>query len=358
LKILILLGTAKIGGAELQGLALGKLLKEMGYKPDIACLSTKGGFDKNFLELVKSYKIKSQLIKFDSKNQFYYVLNLIKVARWISKNYDFCFGFTSVPGIITALCSRKVGRIWLQRDVLKKRNLYFFDYLISLRSDFVLANSELASKFFRRQTAYLKKVKIIGNLKDIRLKKYSSIKSPNMFQCISVSNFKKSKNMKALIDIWIKFSQDPEVDVKQIKLILIGNFYEAYYDEKCKKELELKHNIVIINDCSDPFEYYNSSNFYLTTTGSESRSNSIDHAMYFGLPVIGFRHASISEQVTGDNEKILADKGNIDQYSEILKDSYINPKNFLTIGHENNSKIQEYYLNSYSQWKLFIESTL
>jgi glycosyltransferase involved in cell wall biosynthesis len=358
LKALILLGTAKIGGAELQGLALGKLLKEKGLAVEIGCLSNNGECDSSLFQLASKNNLNIRIIEFSAKNQFLYVLNLFKIAKLISERYDICFGFTKVPSIIAALCSRRVVKIWLQRDVMKNRVLYLFDYAIALKSNFILANSKTAAKYTRQRTLFLKKVKCLGNLQDIRFKENHSNESKINFQCISVSNFKESKNVDQIIKIWVKFTEIPEVKVQQVKLILIGNIHESYYDVKYLQHLKNKYNIIILNNCSEPFDYYISSLFYLTATRTESRSNSIDHAMYFGLPIVGFNHSSICEQVDKSNLELLIDPEDHDEYTNILLNCYKNPKKYLNIGKKNRIRINEYFSNSQAEWFEFLDTVI
>jgi glycosyltransferase involved in cell wall biosynthesis len=358
MKALILLGTAKIGGAELQGLALGKLLQENGLEVEIGCLSTNGKYEISLLKLANKNNLHLNLIEFNAKSQILYVLRIFKIARHISVSYDFCFGFTKVPSIITSMCSRRVTKIWLQRDVMKNKALYLFDYVIALKSDFILANSYLASRYISQRILFLKKVKCLGNLQDVRFRKYPVKQLKNSFQCISVSNFKESKNMDQLIKLWIRFAEIPEVKVQRIRLILIGNFYDSNYNRAHIQSLKRKYNIIVINNCSDPFNYYNSSMYYLTLTSTESRSNSIDHAMYFSLPVIGFKHSSIYEQVDHSNHELLIEQGHHDRYVEILLECYRNPQKYVRVGQKNKTKIHNYFLKSHSQWNEFINNML
>lgn len=356
MKTLILLGTPKIGGAEIQGIALAQLLKSNGFQVQIACLISSDEYFEDLHELAKGNNIEIIPLHFRGKNVIEMIININRIRKIINLNYEICFGMTNTPNVITSLLKKDIVKIWMQRDIQTSRLFGFLDFICALRANFITSNSKSGAKFLRIRTLGLRKIKVVGNLPDSRLVAFADqIKiSKGAIKYVTVSNFKFSKNIELIIEAWKLFFDNQTIDKNLVKLQIIGFDYEYNYSPKYLNYLQSNYKIEIINSCANPMIYLNSSNIYLTSTNSESRSNSIDHAMYYGLTIVGFGHNSILDQIDKSNYRYMCGQNGVHQILEKIIEAYNDRNKLDNIGQKNRNKILNYFNNSVEEWTHFL----
>jgi glycosyltransferase involved in cell wall biosynthesis len=361
MKIAFLVGSTQVGGAELQALAQALLAQSLNYSVCIHIISSINVDQSELTNLYSCHSIHWVINKYDNDSRYKTYKSLKKIAIDLRSDYDIILGLTQYPNLVASLASApSVKTVWQQRDAWLFPFLSFFDEIHMFKTNVVITNSINTSKILRNKLLKFKNVSVIGNIPDPRIKEIHNLeKEPNFtnLTAINVSNFKDSKNIFTLLDIWNDFVYRSSFSNTTLNLKLIGNYPENLADYKNYIDsLPSASTIEIISNCFNPFPYYEKADCYLTTTLSEGRSNAIDHAMYYQLPIVGTALESIYEQVHEDNYILMEDLSSIHNLPFKLEFLSKNPELALKIGKKNRSKILSYYTTSVEDWKkLFLD---
>jgi glycosyltransferase EpsD len=160
----------------------------------------------------------------------------------------------------------------------------------------------------------------------------------NNFLFVYAAEFSKRKNQSLLIRAFADVCKE----YSEMKLLLAGN---GTLFEDCKQlaqELHAEKSILFLGYVSNMSELYSICNACVTTSLSEGLPFNVMEAMACGLPVIASDIKGHRELIKDGTTGFLFESDNQQQLAKVLKDFYLNKKNYTKLKEAEKSDIQKY----------------
>jgi len=327
-KIVYIIGSASIGGAELQMLQLSKLIKENGWLCEIWFLKIGSGAVARYASDL-DIKWRSFNIQKNFKNPFLTLLGLIKFITAIKQTKPDIVQAYMSEGIIIALnlfrfISPSTKRVAAIRGFTPNKGKFIETVFKNTlqNSSLVTVNAkhlatEIENRFFVRKES----IKLIHNgVSCVTTKSNLSYNPPNI---IVISNFHKYKGYKFLLEALSKIQLS-------FKCLLIGGGREKESIKIRIDELGLKERVVIQDYVSDPRPFLKLAQIAVHPSETEGLSNAILEEMSWGLPIIAFdvggNNELISNNVNGFLVNLNDDIAFIEKLSILITDTELRMK--------------------------------
>lgn len=343
-KILLIIPSYDIGGAERQASFLAKFLKENGAAVHVLSVDGKaegplsGWF--NGLDIPQAtYPVNlyyfnkySGLRPTPSNIRFLKILfRQISQLKGIVKKIspDVVIPFCYAPNIVAGILPGKVYRIWNQRDCgFPPLNNGHFEKKALARANDIVANSNAGADYLEKTAGIaLKKITVIANAvvplqaqksRD-EYRKELAVKE-NEILITMLANFSTHKDQTSAVKALGLITGDT-----QAKLLLIGRFDGTENSIKGLVEtLGITDRVLIRPFSNDPAGVYAASDIAVHSSYGEGMSNSLAEAMACGLPVV----ASDIEGHTcllGKKNEFLFEAGNANDLAQKLQQLINNP---------------------------------
>ena len=327
-KIVYVIGSASIGGAELQMLQLSKLIKENGWLCEIWFLKIGSGAVARYASDL-DIKWRSFNIQKNLKNPFLTLLGIIKFITAIKQTKPDIVQAYMSEGIIIALnsfrfISPSTKRIAAIRGFIPNKGKFIETVFKNTlqNSSLVTVNAkhlaiEIENRFFVRNES----IKLIHNgVSSVTTKLSLSHNPPNI---IVISNFHKYKGHKFLLEALSKIQFS-------FQCLLIGDGREKESIKIRIDELGLKERVVIQDYVSDPRPFLKLAQIAVHPSETEGLSNAILEEMSWGLPIIaldvGGNNELISNNVNGFLVNLNDDIAFIEKLSMLITDTELRMK--------------------------------
>ncbi|AUS04132.1 glycosyltransferase family 4 protein [Pseudotamlana carrageenivorans] len=323
-KIIFLLNSPDLGGAERQALALaGYLQNSLGCDIFIyTCIKREPSFPfEDFLkeqklmriELVKNPLVASKYFKY-FKIRFKLLCFALKLKK---HNPDLIIPYLNKPSLITGYCKKIIGTklsFWNNRgheiyrnDILEKKAV--------LHSDFFLVNSlDSISDVLTNFKISKENVYFLPNFLTVSNKIVDFPRNKNDLVVGMLAHFRKGKLQELLLETFVELSKK----YKFIKLHLVGNDF----DEKKTASLKLS---VQINGLIEKVSFIHGASgeneipkfdIAILVSEKEGMSNSVMEYMYFEKPIIASNHYG-NEFLLGEHNQFLINNSKAELFEKI-----------------------------------------
>ena len=329
MKVLIIIGSFKMGGAERMSINTGEELLRRGF--DVHFIVQRPIFE--IPHSIPEQKI-SILRKKNSSNVFYKIVSLFwgvfresrkikpDVIIGFSRFSSFLANFTFHPRIIARIDAypyrmNRKQRIWA--DIIIKSPLV--KKIVLPSSDIVKALQEIRPQGNKKYTLIPNSITISSILNK------ADEEGPNYdFEYISaMGRFSPQKNFDLLIHAYSKSSIR-----NKFKLLIVG---DGLYKEDLEKQVKkngLDNNIIFTGRLENPFPVIKNSKFFVNPSKFESFGNVILEALLLGKPVIATdcNYGPADMIKTGYNGALISDDSldelveKLDEWAE--NDSIVN----------------------------------
>jgi len=357
-KIVIVLCSFLLGGAEKQAFYLAKYLQEV-EKAKVEVWAT--GFDGPLIVLCNKSNIKTVEYKFVWYSgyivgPFMFVQQLICLSQKLRKSKpDVIISYTSLPNLISSFIWKFTGakgHIWQQRDCGLNRPNKMLEKIASLLPSYFISNSNAGANFLKNFLHIpLNKIFVIQNAAVLPIALYSKEEwyfkanvTCNDFVVVMVANLSKNKDHSTLIKAWNCLIKDHELNWIPKKLLLAGRLDDKA--NEIKKMVRLKNitdSVLFLDFVDDISGLLKIANLFIYSSNSEGCSNGILEAMLQGLPIIANDIPGIRESFPEKNYCCLYKTGDyLDMYNKI-KELIINKEKMKIIGFQNKYFAEQNY---------------
>lgn len=314
------------------------LIKEMGYKVDIACFINKE-IDKSLIDLgVNVYQVPfaRSPLALTNINAF---KELIKIQK--ENNYDIVHVHTPVAGVFGRLLKVKFKNLktmytahgyhffkggskasWFLYYPIEKIMAKFTDVIINInQEDYEITKNKLKPKksyLINGVGLDLSKYKPIPD-EFIQKKRKSLGLEKDDFVIIMIAELNKNKNQIQLI----KAMELLKNDYPKIKALLVGEGDKKQELEREIKERELEKNIQLLGFRKDVVELINIANIGVLLSYREGLPRSIMEIMANGKRVIGTDIRGIRDLISNENLGNIVRIGDIEETKNSILKEYI-----------------------------------
>ena len=322
-KVLIIVPSLTLGGAEKQALEYTKSLKRLGYSPIILGLGKEGGMINKLKDLEIEYKTYSFKGFFKAKKikQFFFLLKFIFFVR--SLNCKTGISFTYWPNVIFKLIHPFCGiknMYWNQRSVDPISQPIFWERLSkNIKVNYIANSFASAGSIAKKHAVSKNAIQVIYNVMDLSSSKRIN-QEKNTIDIIMVANFFEEKDHFTLIYAFQKLvSQHLSLD---LKLHLVGTApggSDRVIETKALAfDLGLSERVIFHGAVIDVKMILKQIDIGVLSTYSEGFSNAIMEYMDEGLPVLASDIGSNLEALTDLNKEFLFEVGNVNELTEKL----------------------------------------
>jgi glycosyltransferase involved in cell wall biosynthesis len=323
-KILIIIPSLTLGGAEKQALEYAKSLKRLGYRPIILGLGKEGGMINKLKELEMEYKTYSFKGFFKAKKikQLFFLLKFIFFVR--SLNCKTGISFTYWPNVIFKLIHPFCGikkMYWNQRSVDSISQPIFWERLSkNIKVNYIANSFASAGCIAKKHSVSKNDIQVIFNVMDLSSSTIIN-QEKNKIDIIMVANFFEEKDHFTLIKAFKKVViQNVSLD---LKLHLVGTApggSERYIEAKAKAfDLGLSEWVIFHGAVMDVKMILKQMDIGVLSTYSEGFSNAIMEYMDAGLPVVASAIGSNLEALTDLNKEFLFEVENVNELANKLE---------------------------------------
>lgn len=294
-KVLLIIGSAAIGGAEKQIVNLALKLNKNHECAKILFLTEGGSLETS----LQNNKIEYEIANFKNNTNIINFFKSIKlIIKHINQGYNIFYIFLPQAilffGSLCRFWRRKMVLIYgVRGSIYLKNNLVYKLYRRELKnSDLIICNSQfLKNELLKLKKIDTSKIEIIRNGIDLNLNAPNRLKRPlGIHRVLVVSNFKSYKGHDLLLEAV------QQVTNTKLRITFVGDGDQLVkIKEDCKR---ISNHFFYFAGQSTQFqELYSKNDFVLHPSRTESLSNAIIESLSFGLPVICFN-------VGGNNELI------------------------------------------------------
>lgn len=344
-KIVVLLETFGLGGAERQALHLSRHLRDH-ERADVKMLAFSGPGTTS--ALCEEYGIPWKLLPFAwSERGFELLGRLVRVALGLRREKPvLLLPYTSLPNVVSGLTWRFSGAaacIWNQRDEgrgLTTRRIH--RYAVK-QTPFFLANSIAGSEFLRR-TYHVeeKQLRIIHNgvapapplcgAGEWRLRLHVKQDS---FLALMVAHLHRYKDHETLLRAW-KRVQDGIPDADSAFLLLAGKDYGPLPSlTRLAAELGIAGSVRFLGQVKDITGLLQAVDLGIHSSRFEGCPNSVLECMAAGLPVVGTNIAGLREALGPVNDGYLAPPGDDEALAALILKFHRDRELRATVGKQN-----------------------
>lgn len=315
-KVLFIIESTELGGAERQAILLGKLLKEQSdFLPYFIVFGKQPGLATNMLDINKI----SYLITTPPVSRFFLlnILRFIKFFIYLRKlRPNILMSYTNIPNVYTGVLFKytKASKcIWNQRDEGLDFN---FSNLVEISKNNVthfVANASGAKKFLlEKLNVPESKVSLIHNgivpmVPMINRNDWRKSHNIGINDLVigMVANLHKNKDHSTLIlafNVLLKLKHK-----ENLILALAGRFDDEYVNliNQCK-ELGIEDKVLFLGTVNDIANFLNSIDISVLSSKSEGLPNAIIESVLLKVPVTGTRISGIIEVLGDDYSSYLA----------------------------------------------------
>lgn len=327
-KILFVISTATLSGAEKQlYYIITKINKDL-FNPYVCCLEGEG----NFTEAVASANIPLEVIYRKKSND---INRLLKLIIFLKKNkfdivQSFCWSannyvrLASLFAKIPILVSGERGR-----DFSKRSFSHWIDRILAKQSNKIICNSNIQrDKLLKTEKIQRSKIDVIYNGVDsekisdiIPLNIYYEFNVPKCNKVIcTVNNFTKHKNPIMFINLAQRMSKY----LQNISFLYVGSGqYKSKYKNIIKKK-KLDNIVVFTGYRNDVESILPSCDVFVLTSSKEGMPNVILEAMAAKVPVIATAVDGCKEIIKHGKNGFLVNVNDIDKMEKIILNLFNN----------------------------------
>jgi glycosyltransferase involved in cell wall biosynthesis len=353
-KILFVLGSFGLGGAERQALLLGEFLKkEMKTHVEFWAMSGPGPastlLDQNNIPW-KTIDSRFQTKK-DRKSR---LLGLLKILLEL-KRYkpDVILPYTFYPNVTACLLwrfSTAKACVWNQRDLGVHFQKGRFTILASKLASHFVSNSQAGATFLEEELGIKReKVKIIHN-GVLEKNHYPIIPNDKQFRRpkgveyvgIMLGNLHKSKDHLTLLIAWKIICSKFKEDERPLLVLAGKNHFPDGYFEELVKSYGLSSNVILLGSVLNIFDTLTQADFGILSSKKEGCPNAVLEYMKAGLPVVATRNDG-TEEVLGKDYPLLAEKKNPEALADKILFLIQNNEDRNRIIKQNTSRVESFY---------------
>ena len=324
MKIMFILPSLGMGGAEKVVTVLLKELLKYGYEIHLCCLERDNFYkvdnkikihylatslkkENNILKLIKLPILSYKLYKIIKKERINIVQSHLYRANIVNTMLKFFNKNLNIQIVNHGLISR-----YIKMGIKGKINLFLIKYFYK-KADFIVSLSKYMEYDMQKLFNFTNKQIIINNPYDIDNIINQSLEDVNEF------NF--NKNKKYLISIGrlirLKRNKDLILSLKQLsedfEVIFLGNGEEKENLMKLSKELDIAHRIHFLGNVQNPFKYLKHSFASILTSENEGFPNVLIESMICKVPVISTDCKSGPREILApDSDFMVSIKNNIE----------------------------------------------
>lgn len=314
MKVLIMISSLSVGGAENMIYELTKQIDKKQYEVEILCIQSRYG--NNLEEKIEKYA-KVYYLEIDGAFCLGNIKKIFTEIREIKPDvihahlgsvlYAFFWTLVNKTPLVITVHSRpdkafeKHINFLLKTIILKNRIR-----LIAVSEE----NEKLLKKYYK---SYTKSCTYVNNGVDIDI--YYR-KPHSNYTFINVARQDENKNQIAIIECFYRLQKEFECN-----LILVGNGPCSKLLKHRVKELNIEDKVLFTGTVGNPNEYYAISDCYVQASHREALPMAILEAIATGLPIVSSNVGGIREVVSNENGILYRDNDNEALY-EGMKECY------------------------------------
>ena len=339
-RILLIIGSAAIGGAEKQIVNLAINLNKKSFSSKLLFLTGGGPLENVLL----NNKIEYKIANFKKHSPFHNMIISIKlIIKYFNQGFTIFYVFLPQAilffGTLSRLTNRKLVIIYgVRGSIFIKNSLLYRLYRRELsNADLIICNSQ----FLQDEVATLKnidrsKIQVIKNGIDLNTKKLKRIeRESDIHKVLVVANFKLYKGH----DLLLKAVQLIDNTILHITFVGSGEELERIKIESAKIN---KHLFTFVGELTQIQDLYAEYDFVLHPSKSESLSNAIIEALNAGLPVVCFNVGGNKELIENANNGYLVSPFDIEEFAAAIKAVISNDQHLNELSRNAAKKAKEF----------------
>ncbi|MDQ6788960.1 MAG: glycosyltransferase family 4 protein [Acidobacteriota bacterium] len=354
-RIIFVLGSFDIGGAERQALILAKYLSEK-EQANVEVW----GFDKlgPVAKICEEYGLGWRVIS-NPFSKKYRLNRAIEIVRFTGNlraaRPDILLPYTLMPNVVCGLVwkwTRTRLFVWNQRDEGIERLSFRWENRAVRQTPQFISNSQNGARFLADELkAEISKISVIDNGVEYLAPEKSRFVRRNFLQvddecfvACMVGNLHKNKDHRTLLIAWCKVATVLEANGRRALLILAGEYDDSYESlVSLSNELGINHCVRFLGFVSDIPKCLSAVDVGVFSSRSEGCPNGVLESMAAGLAVAGTNIEGIREALGPAGTEFLAPPGDAVTLAEIILKLANNPTLCSKIGAENQNRIRNKY---------------
>lgn len=346
MKILQVINSLNIGGAEKLIVETVPLMRKNGIKVDVLLLCDTGGS-------LKEKLLANNLTVFSlnsGKKNLYNPLLVFNIIPFL-KRYDLVhvhlFPSQYWVSIARMLSLKKTLLVTTEHNTSNRRREHFFlkyvDKLIYRQYSKIIAISEATKKSLFQHLGNIRPIQVICN--GININEYSNVNaferanlnlSKDDFLLIMVGAFRKQKDQDSIIRSLLLLPSN-------VKLLLVGDGERKSVCKQLVTRLKLSHRVLFLGLRSDVSQLFKMSDVSIVSSHWEGFGLVAVEGMAVGKPVIASDVDGLNDIVYGAG--LLFDKGNDSQLAELINKLRIDRQYYNDISHKCLERSKKYDIN-------------
>ena len=354
IKICYVIDSLSGGGAEKQLIQLVRNLNTDRFEPTVCCLSAERKFNRQSADI-------SSYIEVFSMDNLFSIAGLKEFVRFISflkkGNFDLIHSwlFTSdIVGLIGGVIAGVKMRISSRRDTgfwKKFHHRLFYNFVLNrLTVHFIPNSAETKSRLINEENISEKRITTIVNGVDLdEFKPWTKKKQRTNFPVIGiVASLTEVKGHVYLLEAFKKLLKTYPYSI--LKIAGTGPLENAL--KKYCGKLRISEQVIFVGFVDKVVSLYNSLDLLISSSLSESTSNTILEGMACGLHVVATK--------VGDNSKIIkqGETGYLCEPAESndLYEKMLRSTQDLEAGEWNGERARDFIRDSYSMARMVDET--
>jgi glycosyltransferase involved in cell wall biosynthesis len=354
MRIIILLSSFELGGAEKHGIKLANFFRNIRQYETEVWVMSEGTGDKGVKELCEKYDIPTKVVGEVSRiSRFLYYRQIQQFAP-LFKSFkpDVIISFNVLPNLINGLIYKHVGAklsIWSQQSVNQYLPKSYIERKIIKNISLFISNSfHGAEKLKKDFDPPDHKIFIVPNgielpkpllTKDQWLEKLGL--NQHHFKAVMVANLTQTKDHITLLKAWKIVSEKLNERGQNGKLILVGRLGNTANNIlQFIQENDLLAHVIITGPINDIDGINQAMDLGILCSNAEGLPNSIMENMISGLPVVATDIEGIREVVGENNYQFLANRFDYKDLAEKILLFAANKGLRLKIGEDNKKRIE------------------
>lgn len=312
MRILVLIGTPRIGGGELLAVESAQAMKERGHYVEVA-LPEKSPF----YNLLKQNGLEVHSVSFMNRHD---PVSRYKLAKIMDKGWDIIHSHLSTPSYIA-------GK--LQNSVYKHK-LILHSHGLDRGSDFKNAHLIITGSFAAREhliaqgideKRIMVSVNPLPRRSIINVSEFGELSSEvsiienikDKTNILCVARLHKNKGQDILVRAFVKMLFQLKMTIKKhrkfnpedLRLVFVGDGPELYRLKKLAEEYNIEDKVVFAGETLNVDQFYKVSRLFVLPSFRECLPLSLLEAMSNNVPVIATDTGGVSELVINNTTGIL-----------------------------------------------------
>lgn len=353
IKIIIVLYSLELGGAEAQALLLAKCLKDVGADVEVWGFYNPGQVSRICEQLNITWRIIP--IKYPH-SPFGYLWSLIRLGLEIRKTKpDILLPFLTLPNVLCGILWRITGvrlNIWNQRNPGTEPISPFFAKLAASLTLWFISNSQHGAEYIiRKYSLKSHQVQVIYNGIDpispqaspLEWRKQLRVKQETFVACM-VANLTGYKDHTTLIKAWAEVVMELKNQNSEAVLVLAGRLDEKYEQLKTMvNALHIVDQVRFLGQVQDITGLLGAVDLGILSSHSEGCPNVVIEYMMAGLPVVGTDNPGIREVIGSEASQFLAPIGDHHLMAKLILQYAENKDLKVTYGIINSLRAQKFF---------------